>query len=33
VRLYPDRELGVVVLANGSHMPKREIHDLIASLD
>jgi CubicO group peptidase (beta-lactamase class C family) len=33
MRLYPDRELGMVVIANGSHMPKREIDDLIASLD
>jgi CubicO group peptidase (beta-lactamase class C family) len=32
MRLYPDRELGMVVIANGSHMPKREISDLIASL-
>jgi CubicO group peptidase (beta-lactamase class C family) len=33
MRLYPDRELGMVVIGNGSHMPKREINDLIASLD
>ena len=33
MRLYPNRELGMVVIANGSHMPKRQINDLIASLD
>ncbi len=33
MRLYPERELGMVMIANGSHMPKREINDLIASLD
>ena len=32
MRLYPDRELGMVVIGNGSHMPKRQINDLIASL-
>jgi len=33
MRLYPDRELGMVVIANGTYLPKREINDLIASLD
>jgi hypothetical protein len=33
MRLYPDRELGMVIIANGTYLPKREINDLIASLD
>ena len=33
MRLYPDRELGMVILANGTYLPKREILDLVASLD
>jgi CubicO group peptidase (beta-lactamase class C family) len=33
MRLYPDRELGMVLIGNGSHVPKRKINDLIASLD
>ena len=32
MRLYPDRELGMVVIANGTYLPRREISDLIASL-
>jgi CubicO group peptidase (beta-lactamase class C family) len=33
MRLYPDRELGMVIIANGSYLPKHEIFDLVASLD
>jgi hypothetical protein len=33
MRLYPDRELGMVVIANGTYLPRREILDLVASLD
>jgi CubicO group peptidase (beta-lactamase class C family) len=33
MRLYPDRELGMVVVANGTYLPRREILDLVASLD
>jgi CubicO group peptidase (beta-lactamase class C family) len=33
MRLYPDRELGMVVIANGTYLPRREIADLIGSLD
>jgi CubicO group peptidase (beta-lactamase class C family) len=33
MRLYPDRELGMVIIANGTYFLKREINDLIASLD
>jgi CubicO group peptidase (beta-lactamase class C family) len=33
MRLYPDRELGMVIIANGTYLPKHEICDLVASLD
>jgi D-alanyl-D-alanine carboxypeptidase len=33
MRLYPDRDLGMVVLANGSYLDRPQIFDLIASLD
>ena len=33
MRLYPDRDLGMVVLANGTYLPREEIFDLVASLD
>jgi len=33
MRLYPDRDLGVVVLANGTYLANEEIFDLVASLD
>ncbi len=33
MRLYPDRDLGMVVLANGSYLARKEIFDLVASLD
>jgi CubicO group peptidase (beta-lactamase class C family) len=33
MRLYPDRELGMVIIANGTYLPKHEILDLVASLD
>lgn len=33
MRLYPDRELGMVIIANGTYLPKHEIFDLVASLD
>jgi D-alanyl-D-alanine carboxypeptidase len=33
MRLYPDRELGMVIIGNGTYLPKREILDLVASLD
>ena len=33
MRLYPDRELGMVIIGNGSHLPKRKILALVASLD
>jgi CubicO group peptidase (beta-lactamase class C family) len=33
MRLYPDRELGMVIIANGTYLPRREILDLVASLD
>jgi hypothetical protein len=33
MRLYPDRELGIVIIANGTYPPKKEILDLVASLD
>lgn len=33
MRLYPERELGMVIIANGTYFPKREILDLVASLD
>jgi D-alanyl-D-alanine carboxypeptidase len=33
MRLYPDRELGMVIIANGTYLPEKEILDLVASLD
>ena len=33
MRLYPDRGLGMVVLANGSYLARQEIFNLVASLD
>jgi len=33
MRLYPDQNLGMVVLANGTYLPREEIFDLVASLD
>ncbi len=33
MRLYPDRELGMVIIANGTYMPKHEILDLVGSLN
>jgi CubicO group peptidase (beta-lactamase class C family) len=33
MRLYPDRELGMVIIGNGTYIPKREILDLVASLE
>jgi CubicO group peptidase (beta-lactamase class C family) len=33
MRLYPDRDLGMVVLANGSYLAREEMFDLVASLD
>jgi D-alanyl-D-alanine carboxypeptidase len=33
MRLYPERELGMVVIGNGFYIPKRQINDLVASLD
>jgi CubicO group peptidase (beta-lactamase class C family) len=33
MRLYPDRKLGMVVLANGTYLASEEISDLVASLD
>jgi D-alanyl-D-alanine carboxypeptidase len=33
MRLYPDRELGMVVIANGTYPPKEKINDLLAGLD
>ncbi|MFC1879429.1 serine hydrolase [Chloroflexota bacterium] len=33
MRLYPERDLGMVVLANGSYLAREEIFDLVASLD
>jgi CubicO group peptidase (beta-lactamase class C family) len=33
MRLYPDRELGMAVIGNGNYLPRREINDLIASLE
>ena len=33
MRLYPDRELGMVIIGNGTYLPKKEILDLVASLD
>lgn len=33
MRLYPNRDLGMVILANGTYLPREEIFDLIASLD
>jgi CubicO group peptidase (beta-lactamase class C family) len=33
MRLYPSRNLGMVILANGTYLPREEIIDLVASLD
>jgi len=33
MRLYPDRDLGMVILANGSYLAREEIFDIVASLD
>ena len=33
MRLYPDRDLGMVLLANGSYLAREEIFNLVASLD
>jgi hypothetical protein len=33
MRLYPDRDLGIVIFANGTYLPRKEITDLVASLD
>jgi D-alanyl-D-alanine carboxypeptidase len=33
MRLYPDRDLGMVILANGTYLAREEIFDLVASLD
>jgi CubicO group peptidase (beta-lactamase class C family) len=33
MRLYPDLDLGMVVLANGTYLARNEIFDLVASLD
>lgn len=33
MRLYPDRNLGMVILANGTYLPRNEILDLVAGLD
>ena len=33
MRLYPERDLGMVVLANGSYIDRPKIFDLVASLD
>ena len=33
MRLYPDRDLGMVVLANGTYLAREEVFDLVASLD
>jgi hypothetical protein len=33
MRLYPDRELGMVIIANGTYLPNHEIFDLVASLN
>jgi CubicO group peptidase (beta-lactamase class C family) len=33
MRLYPERGLGMVVLANGTYLASEEIFDLVASLD
>ena len=33
MRLYPDRDLGMVVFANGTYLASEEIFDLVASLD
>jgi D-alanyl-D-alanine carboxypeptidase len=33
MRLYPDRDLGMVVLANGTYLASEEIFNLVASLD
>jgi CubicO group peptidase (beta-lactamase class C family) len=33
MRLYPDRDLGMVVIGNGTYLPAHEINDLVAGLD
>jgi CubicO group peptidase (beta-lactamase class C family) len=33
MRAYPDRGLGMVVIANGTYLPRAEILDLVASLE
>ncbi len=33
MRLYPERSLGMVIMANGTYLPSMEIFDLLASLD
>jgi hypothetical protein len=33
MRLYPDRDLGMVVFANGTYLASEKIFDLVASLD
>lgn len=33
MRLYPERGIGLVVLANGTYLPREEIFDLVASLN
>ena len=33
MRLYPNRDLGMVIFANGTYLAREEIADLVASLD
>jgi CubicO group peptidase (beta-lactamase class C family) len=33
MRLYPDRDLGMVIMANGTYLDSGGIFDLVASLD
>jgi len=33
MRLYPERNLGMVILANGTYLARNEILDLVAGLD
>lgn len=33
MRLYPERSLGMVIMANGTYLPSMELFDLIARLD
>jgi len=33
MRLYPERGIGMVILANGTYLPREEIFDLVASLN